>query len=77
MSTKNLAKTSQDSSDESRRIAGELMKAYRDQAITGPDDPEAAMLAAVIHAFEGTWVGLKRDKLALNKDSLIKGADVS
>lgn len=36
---------------ESRRIAMELVRLQRAGAITGPDDPEAALFAAVMRLF--------------------------
>lgn len=40
---------------EARRIAGELMKMYRAGVLTGPDDPEAAVSAAIMRTFRATY----------------------
>ena len=45
-----------DDDPEARRIAGELVKLHRDGAIKGPDDPEAAFYAHLIHTFGATYL---------------------
>ena len=47
---------------EARRIAAELGNLHRDGAISGPDDPDARLFAAVIHTFGGTYIGKKSTK---------------
>ena len=42
---------------DTRRIAGELAKMHADGAITGPDDPNAGVFAAVLHRFGATYYG--------------------
>jgi hypothetical protein len=42
---------------EARRIAGELVKLYRDGALSGPDDPEAVFYAWLIRTFDATYEG--------------------
>jgi hypothetical protein len=43
--------------NEAARIADELMKLYADGAVTGPDDPNAGVFAAVLHRFGATYDG--------------------
>lgn len=40
---------------EARRVAGELVRLYRDGVIAGPDDPEARFYAHLIHTFQGAF----------------------
>jgi hypothetical protein len=42
---------------EARRIAKELVRLYRAGAITDAADPQAGLLAAVIHTFEAEFAG--------------------
>ena len=43
--------------NEAARIADELMKLHADGAVTGPDDPNAGVFAAVLHTFGATYHG--------------------
>jgi hypothetical protein len=47
---------------EAKRIAGELVKAHKDGAISGPDDPELPLDAEAIHLFGGTYIPKRSDK---------------
>jgi hypothetical protein len=49
--------TSVDGNAEARRIAAELVKLHRDKAISGPDDSDARLFAALIHTFGATYTG--------------------